>query len=66
MYKDQFRILFLWAKYHLKTYTESTSFDYLNKDQQGDTLNAFSVGNALKCISGKGFITETSHYAIYL
>lgn len=42
------------------------SFDYLNKDQQGDTLNAFSVGNALKCISGKGFITETSHYAIYL
>lgn len=33
------------AKDHLKTYKESMSYDYLNKDQEGATLNAFSVGN---------------------
>lgn len=45
IYKDQFNILLLPAKEHLKTYKESTSYDYLSKNQEGAKLNG-------KCIIG--------------
>lgn len=43
------------AKDHLKTYKESMSYDYLNKDQEGATLNAFSVGNVSNECKKKDF-----------